>query len=113
MAAAKIVESEGSQEGSPRFPFPFPLSASAFPLPFNYITMAAQSQRNSSTASYLILSAGAIGAFTALYLAQLVQQQKSTLVDRKPFPNPMAAARDLNKIIRADYDRSYVHASCT
>lgn len=53
--------------------------------------------------SYLIIGAGCFGASTALYLSQTRPSTKITLVDSAPFPNPSAAAHDLNKIIRADY----------
>lgn len=53
--------------------------------------------------SYLIIGAGCFGASTALYLSQTRPSSKITLVDSTPFPNPSAAAHDLNKIIRADY----------
>ncbi|KAI9774044.1 MAG: hypothetical protein M1839_001929 [Geoglossum umbratile] len=54
--------------------------------------------------SYLIVGAGAFGASTALHLRQSNPSASVTLLDRTPFPCPAAAAHDLNKIIRADYD---------
>lgn len=53
--------------------------------------------------TYIIVGAGIFGASTALYLSQERPSARITLVDRTPFPNPSAAAHDLNKIIRADY----------
>lgn len=53
--------------------------------------------------SFLIVGAGCFGASTALYLSQTRPASKITLIDSTPFPNPSAAAHDLNKIIRADY----------
>ncbi|EXJ92217.1 hypothetical protein A1O3_00767 [Capronia epimyces CBS 606.96] len=53
--------------------------------------------------SYLIIGAGAFGAPTALALKRAEPESEVTVVDRTPFPCPMAAGHDLNKIIRADY----------
>lgn len=53
--------------------------------------------------TYLILGAGCFGASTAYHLITEYPNAQITLIDRGPFPNPTAAAHDLNKIIRADY----------
>ncbi|PGH08396.1 hypothetical protein GX51_01222 [Blastomyces parvus] len=55
-------------------------------------------------ASYLIVGAGCFGASTALALKKAKPNAIVTLVDRTPFPFPSAAAHDLNKIIRAEYE---------
>lgn len=57
-----------------------------------------------SPSSYLLIGAGCFGASTALHLKQTNPTAKVTLVDRTPFPCPSAAAHDLNKIIRAEYN---------
>lgn len=54
--------------------------------------------------SYLIVGAGCLGASTALHLKRLLPKAEVTLLDRTPFPDPLAAAHDLNKIVRSDYD---------
>lgn len=53
--------------------------------------------------SYIIIGAGCFGASTALHLTSRHPSSKVTLLDHGTFPNPSAAAHDLNKIIRADY----------
>jgi sarcosine oxidase / L-pipecolate oxidase len=53
--------------------------------------------------SYIIIGAGCFGASTALHLIITHPTSQVTLIDWTPFPNPSAAAHDLNKIIRADY----------
>ena len=59
--------------------------------------------------SFLLIGAGCFGASTALYLKRSNPSAHVTLVDRTPFPCPTAAAHDLNKIIRAEYeDLSYM-----
>jgi sarcosine oxidase/L-pipecolate oxidase len=57
-----------------------------------------------SNNDYLIAGAGAFGASTALYLKRAYPDKIVTLVDRGEFPYPSAAAHDLNKIIRAEYE---------
>jgi sarcosine oxidase/L-pipecolate oxidase len=57
-----------------------------------------------SNSDYLIAGAGAFGASTALYLKRAYPDKSVTLVDRGEFPCPLAAAHDLNKIIRAEYE---------
>ena len=54
--------------------------------------------------SYLIIGAGTFGAATALSLKQSEPDSDITVLDRTPFPCPMGAGHDLNKIVRADYD---------
>lgn len=56
------------------------------------------------TSSYLIVGAGCFGASTALALKKAKPNAHVTLVDRTPYPCPSAAAHDLNKIIRAEYE---------
>ncbi|QDS70773.1 hypothetical protein FKW77_003975 [Venturia effusa] len=53
---------------------------------------------------YLIVGAGAFGASLALYLKKAHPDVEIDLIDCTPFPNPSAAAHDLNKIIRAEYE---------
>lgn len=58
----------------------------------------------SSTTSYLIIGAGCFGASTALHLKRAQPLANITLVDRTPFPCPLADGHDLNKVIRAEYE---------
>ncbi|KUJ13036.1 sarcosine oxidase [Mollisia scopiformis] len=58
----------------------------------------------SSNSDYLVAGAGAFGASTALYLKRAYPDKSVTLVDRGEFPCLLAAAHDLNKIIRAEYE---------
>ena len=59
--------------------------------------------------SFLLIGAGCFGASTALYLKRSNPSAHVTLLDRTPFPCPTAAAHDINKIIRAEYeDLSYM-----
>lgn len=60
-----------------------------------------------SPQSYLIIGAGAFGASTALHLIRAHPTAQITLLDRTAYPSPYAAAHDLNKIIRADYDDKF------
>jgi sarcosine oxidase / L-pipecolate oxidase len=53
--------------------------------------------------SILIIGAGTFGASTALALKTAEPEARVILMDRTPFPCPMAAGHDLNKIVRADY----------
>jgi sarcosine oxidase/L-pipecolate oxidase len=53
---------------------------------------------------YLILGAGCFGASSALYIKRTWPSANVTLVDRTEFTCPLAAAHDLNKIIRAEYE---------
>ncbi|KAJ8127798.1 hypothetical protein O1611_g5837 [Lasiodiplodia mahajangana] len=55
-------------------------------------------------ADYIIVGAGVFGVSTALHLASSEPDATIYLVDRTPCPCPSAAASDLNKIVRADYD---------
>ena len=57
-----------------------------------------------SNDSYLIVGAGVFGASTALHLSRRKPGAKITLLDRLPFPDPIAASHDINKVVRADYD---------
>jgi sarcosine oxidase/L-pipecolate oxidase len=57
-----------------------------------------------SETSYLLVGAGCFGASTALHLKRTHPTAKVTLIDRTPFPCPTAAAHDLNKIVRAEYE---------
>ncbi|KAI1336075.1 sarcosine oxidase [Xylariaceae sp. FL0016] len=52
---------------------------------------------------YLIVGAGCFGASTAWHLKKAHPDAEVLLIDRMPFPDPVAAAHDLNKIIRAEY----------
>lgn len=52
---------------------------------------------------YLIVGAGCFGASTALALKKAEPEANVILVDRAA-PSPSAAAHDLNKIIRAEYE---------
>lgn len=53
--------------------------------------------------TYLIIGSGVFGASTALHLSQQRPAPKITLVDRLPYPCPIAASHDINKIVRSDY----------
>jgi len=53
--------------------------------------------------SYLIIGSGVFGASTALHLSRQRPAPKVTLVDRLPYPCPIAASHDINKIVRSDY----------
>lgn len=53
--------------------------------------------------SYLIIGSGVFEASTALHLSQQNPAPKITLVDRLPYPCPIAASHDINKIVRSDY----------
>jgi sarcosine oxidase/L-pipecolate oxidase len=53
--------------------------------------------------SYLIIGSGVFGASTALHLSQQNPAPEITLVDRLPYPCPIAASHDINKIVRSDY----------
>ncbi len=66
--------------------------------------MSAEMYATSSNSDYLIAGAGAFGASTALHLKRAYPDRTVTLVDRSEFPCPLAAAHDLNKIIRAEYE---------
>ncbi|KAK7745667.1 hypothetical protein SLS62_009708 [Diatrype stigma] len=58
----------------------------------------------SAANSYLIVGAGCFGASTARYLKTTYADADVVIVDSAPFPNPVAASHDLNKIIRAEYE---------
>ena len=53
--------------------------------------------------SYLIIGAGVFGASTALHLSKQDPAPTVILIDRLPFPCPIAASHDINKIVRSDY----------
>ena len=53
--------------------------------------------------SYIIAGAGVFGASTALYLSRQRPAPTIILVDRAPYPCPIAASHDINKIVRSDY----------
>ncbi|KAI0104519.1 sarcosine oxidase [Daldinia grandis] len=52
----------------------------------------------------LIVGAGCFGASTARFLKEADPDTDVILLDQAPFPDPAAAAHDLNKIVRAEYD---------
>ena len=54
--------------------------------------------------SYIIVGAGVFGASTALSLSREKPAPTVILIDRAPFPCPIAASHDINKIVRSDYD---------
>ena len=56
------------------------------------------------TSSYLIVGAGVFGASTALSLSREDPSPTVILIDRTPFPCPIAASHDINKIVRSDYN---------
>ena len=61
-----------------------------------------------SSADYLIVGAGVFGASTAFHLSQQEPLASIILIDQTPFPCPLGASHDINKIIRADYgDKFY------
>lgn len=53
--------------------------------------------------SYIIIGAGVFGASTALHLSRQKPTPTIILVDRAPYPCPIAASHDINKIVRSDY----------
>lgn len=53
--------------------------------------------------SYIIVGAGIFGASTALFLSRENPAPTVILIDRAPFPCPVAASHDINKIVRSDY----------
>ena len=53
--------------------------------------------------SYIIIGAGVFGASTALALSREEPAPTVILIDRAPFPCPIAASHDINKIVRSDY----------
>lgn len=56
-----------------------------------------------SSPSYLIIGAGVFGASTAYHLIKNDPTAVVRLVDRTPYPCPLAASWDWNKVVRADY----------
>jgi sarcosine oxidase/L-pipecolate oxidase len=57
----------------------------------------------STRESYLIVGAGVFGASSAYHLAKSIPSASITLVDRSPFPCPLAASYDWQKVVRPDY----------
>ena len=53
--------------------------------------------------SYIIAGAGVFGASTALHLSRHRPAPTIILIDRAPYPCPIAASHDINKIVRSDY----------
>lgn len=60
-----------------------------------------------SSADYLIIGAGVFGASTAFHLSQQEPSSSVVLIDQTPFPCPLGASHDINKIIRADYSDQF------
>ena len=56
-----------------------------------------------SSPSYLIIGAGVFGVSTAYHLIKKDPIANISLVDRTPYPCPLAASWDWNKVVRADY----------
>jgi sarcosine oxidase / L-pipecolate oxidase len=61
------------------------------------------SNMSTHSSNYIIIGAGAFGASTALHLSRREPSASIVLIDRSPFPCPIAASNDINKIVRADY----------
>lgn len=57
--------------------------------------------------THLIIGAGVFGTSTALHLIESDPSATVTLLDQTPFPCPLAASHDINKIIRADYGDAF------
>jgi sarcosine oxidase / L-pipecolate oxidase len=57
--------------------------------------------------SYLIIGAGVFGASTAHHLIKNHPNARISLVDRTPYPCPLGASWDWNKVIRADYENIF------
>lgn len=56
----------------------------------------------------LIIGAGIFGTSTAYHLScSHPQPSKVTVIDRALVPSPLAASSDINKIVRADYSKSF------
>lgn len=53
--------------------------------------------------SFIIIGAGIFGTSTAYHLIKAIPSASITLIDRSPFPCPLASSHDYNKIICADY----------
>lgn len=56
-----------------------------------------------ASSSYLIVGAGVFGASTAYHLIKKYPNADVRLIDRTPYPCPVAASWDWNKVVRADY----------
>lgn len=61
----------------------------------------------STQKTHLIVGAGVFGTSTALHLIDSDPSAAIVLLDQTPFPCPLAASHDLNKIIRADYGDAF------
>ena len=62
-----------------------------------------------SKPSYVIVGGGIFGASTAYHLSKTGRFSSITLIDRGPFPCPLGASYDYQKVIRADYgDKWYM-----
>ncbi|KAI9871194.1 MAG: hypothetical protein M1830_004434 [Pleopsidium flavum] len=62
---------------------------------------------STSKADYVIIGAGVFGASTAYHLSQQEPSASIVLIDRTPFPCPIGASHDINKIVRADYSDKF------
>ena len=58
-------------------------------------------------ADYLIIGGGVFGSSTALTLTKQKPSASVILIDRTPFPCPIAASHDINKAVRADYEELF------
>lgn len=56
---------------------------------------------------YLIIGSGIFGASTAYHLIEKYPKARIGLVDRMPYPCPLAASWDWNKVVRADYGEAF------
>jgi sarcosine oxidase/L-pipecolate oxidase len=57
--------------------------------------------------SHVIIGAGAFGAAAALSLAAADPSASIILIDRTPYPCPLAASHDYQKAVRADYGTKF------
>ncbi|KAL8760160.1 MAG: hypothetical protein Q9184_003417 [Pyrenodesmia sp. 2 TL-2023] len=77
-------------------------------LHFNLLQLIKMSP-STAAPSFIIVGAGIFGASTAYHLAKAIPSAAITLIDRSPYPCPLAASYDYNKIVRADYgDKFYM-----
>jgi glycine/D-amino acid oxidase-like deaminating enzyme len=60
-------------------------------------------KHNEFFSSYLVVGAGVFGASTTYHLIKKYRYATVILVDRLPYPCPLAASWDWNKVVRADY----------
>ena len=68
------------------------------------LTFLGQIKMSPLASSYIIVGAGVFGASTALSLSRENPAPTVILIDRAPFPCPIAASHDINKIVRSDYN---------